>query len=182
MLEVASKKLWTKHWQTTSRTSGIKNGIYVHIRWGKVSTVWWNSLFPWAWLLNLVGLHMGHQHYTRWGTWGRTSVKDRSSQSCRESTEQPHAATTALIQSKDEAEQMGIETHKTTQEPRTSLCDPATCAEQEQEKLLFGIWGLATFISIWTLQNSRIWAMARVWGEPSIPEHQGLRSRTKMLC
>lgn len=39
MLEVASRRRRTKHWQTANRASGIKNGIYVPIRWGKVSTV-----------------------------------------------------------------------------------------------------------------------------------------------
>lgn len=63
----------------------------------------------------------------------------RSGQRCREATEHPLTATTAQIESKAEAEQADMEIQRRTQEPCTSLCDPAMCAEQEQDMLLVGI-------------------------------------------
>jgi len=60
-------------------------------------------------------------------------------QTCRESTKHSLTTITVQIESKTEAEQTGMETQRRTQEPCTSLCDPAACAEQEQEMLLAGI-------------------------------------------
>lgn len=58
MLEAANRKLFRKHWRTTSRTSDMKTGMRVPLRQGKVSTEPGGTVFlPWAWLLNLVDLH-----------------------------------------------------------------------------------------------------------------------------